>query len=266
MNPLLDRAGRRLAGFLVRPLASYRPLATSPFAALDATLRAGDVLLVEGNTRIATAIKYLTQSTWSHAALCVGRGALQGREFACNALVEVDILEGVRLVPASDYADFHTRVCRPVGLSSEETSALVRLAVSRLGHRYDLKNVLDLARYLLPTPPVPSSMRRSMLVLGSGEPTRAICSTFIAQLFQAVRYPILPDIVRRPNGDCNTCYDEVLQIRHHSLFAPRDFDVSPYFAIVKPTLAGEFDFRALRWSSATAPHEDGRKEMTSDRV
>ena len=36
------------------------------------TLRPGDVLLVEGSSRISTAIKYLTQSTWSHAALFVG--------------------------------------------------------------------------------------------------------------------------------------------------------------------------------------------------
>src|SRR4051812_39482090 len=28
-----------------------------------------DVMLVEGSTRISTAIKYLTQSTWSHATL-----------------------------------------------------------------------------------------------------------------------------------------------------------------------------------------------------
>ena len=39
---------------------------------LAATLRPGDVLLVEGNTRLSVAIKYLTQSTWSHAALFVG--------------------------------------------------------------------------------------------------------------------------------------------------------------------------------------------------
>jgi hypothetical protein len=34
---------------------------------------------------------------------------------------------------------------------------------------------------------------------------------------------------------------EVLHIRHHSLFTPRDFDVSPYFAIIKPTLELGFD-------------------------
>jgi hypothetical protein len=41
---------------------------------------------------------------------------------------------------------------------------------------------------------------------------------------------------------------EVLQIRHHSLFAPRDFDLSPFFEIVKPRLAPDFDHRSLTWS------------------
>lgn len=246
MNALLRRAGGALARYLSSPVSSYRPLATSPFAQVDAALRCGDVLLVEGDTRIAGAIKYLTQSTWSHAALCLGRGTFGGGEFDCNALIEADLVEGVRMVPASRYAEHHTRICRPVGLSRDELATMVRLALARLGHQYDLKNVIDLARYLLPTPPVPTRMRRRLLVLGSGEPTRAICSTFIAQLFQAVRYPILPEVVRRPDDACNTCYDELLRVRHHSLFAPRDFDVSPYFAIVKPAIA-DFDFHALQW-------------------
>ena len=38
-------------------------------SALRATLQPGDVLLVEGNNHISGVIKYLTQSTWSHAAL-----------------------------------------------------------------------------------------------------------------------------------------------------------------------------------------------------
>ncbi len=40
---------------------------------------------------------------------------------------------------------------------------------------------------------------------------------------------------------------EILHVRHHSLFTPRDFDVSPYFEIVKPGLAGGFDYRSLDW-------------------
>lgn len=89
-----------------------------------------------------------------------------------------------------------------------------------------------------------------MLALGSGDPTRAICSTLIAQAFQSVRYPILPIIESIASNDpmCPGCIDEILHVRHHSLFVPRDFDVSPYFEVVKPALAPSFDHHALVWS------------------
>jgi hypothetical protein len=47
--------------------------------------------------------------------------------------------------------------------------------------------------------------------------------------------------------DCPGCVDEIMHIRHHSLFVPRDFDVSPYFRIIKPTIETRFDFRTLKW-------------------
>jgi hypothetical protein len=34
---------------------------------------------------------------------------------------------------------------------------------------------------------------------------------------------------------------------------PRDFDISPYFAVVKPTLEAGFDYRALTWAREAAP-------------
>ncbi len=82
-----------------------------------------------------------------------------------------------------------------------------------------------------------------LLALGSGDPTRAICSTLIAEAFQSVGYPILPDVSRDPD---HPGAREILHIRHHSLYAPRDFDLSPYFAIVKPALTDSFDFHRIR--------------------
>lgn len=63
-------------------------------------LRPGDVLLIEGNTRISAAIKYLTQSTWSHAALFVGDalGPLAPGEEPAT-LIEADMRDGVRAIP-----------------------------------------------------------------------------------------------------------------------------------------------------------------------
>ena len=91
-----------------------------------------------------------------------------------------------------------------------------------------------------------------MIALGSGEPTRAICSTLIAQLFQSVGYPILPRMEVRPapRPGCDDCGQEILHIRHHSLFAPRDFDISPYFEVVKPAIEAGFDYKSLVWDRA----------------
>jgi hypothetical protein len=239
---LLELIGRGLAHYLSKPGKDEGRGASCEPGQLSTALRKGDVLLVEGFTRFSTAIKYLTQSTWSHAALCISNEP--GKE-----LLEADVLAGVRVVPLSDYWTLHTRICRPVGLTEQEIDAVIAYATGRLGHQYDLKNIIDLARYLIRTPPVPSHWRRRMLALGSGDPTKAICSSLIAQAFQSVRYPILPERSYAPSDDpnCDDCYDEFLHIRHHSLFAPRDFDISPYFRIVKPALKHDFDPHKLTW-------------------
>jgi hypothetical protein len=245
VDTVLDRIGRRIAGRLEMPCRGYAPFTPSDPATLRRTLRPADVLLVEGNHKLATTIKYLTQSTWSHAALYVG-DALGDPPDAGEArtLIEANVGEGVVAVPLSKYACFNTRICRPVGLTAGEQSQVVRFMIERIGHRYDMRNIIDLARFLLPTPPVPVRWRRQMIALGSGEPTRAICSTLIAQAFQSVRYPILPRI-ERLSEELGLVSDysrgEILHIRHHSLFAPRDFDLSPYFQIVKPAIG--FDSR-----------------------
>jgi len=247
---LLERFGRWLALFLSRPRNRDVQVATNKPEELAATLQKGDVLLVEGTSRFSVAIKYLTQSTWSHAALFIGEALDQsGTDQKHCVLVEADVNEGVRAVPLKTYYNIHTRICRPVGLSSVEIDAVADYAVKRLGHQYDLKNVLDLARYLIQTPPVPRRWKRQLLALGSGDPTRAICSSLIAQAFQSIRYPILPQKIITSLNDsaCRQCYRETLHIRHHSLFAPRDFDVSPYFQIIKPTLSQGFDPHNLDW-------------------
>lgn len=89
-----------------------------------------------------------------------------------------------------------------------------------------------------------------MIALGSGDPTRLICSGIIAQAFQSIRYPILPNITRVGS---RSAQEEILRIRHSSLFVPRDFDISPYFAVVKPTIEQGFNYRAVKWADHDAP-------------
>src|SRR6266567_1078853 len=78
-----------------KPIAGYEPFTRSDPDALRASLRPGDILLVEGNNRISGVIKYLTQSTWSHAALYVGPMAGRADENGePHVLVEVDMSVG----------------------------------------------------------------------------------------------------------------------------------------------------------------------------
>lgn len=242
--------GRWLARYLQGQANGPYPLPPADLGTLQHLLRPADVILVEGRQRISGAIKYLTQSTWSHAALYIGDAGGQDADGRRRDLLESDTEQGVHTFPLKDLAGYHLRVCRPLGLSEEDAKRAVNYAISRVGDRYDLKNVFDLMRYLLPTPPVPTPWRRRMLALGSGDPTRAICSTLIAQAFQSVGFPILPIITREAAADpaCRDCVHEHYHIRHHSLFVPRDFDVSPYFQIIKPGVF-QGDYHGLPWTN-----------------
>jgi hypothetical protein len=234
-------AGGKLAKYLTQPVQSGGFGIATNADYLAAILQPGDVLLVEGITRVSGAIKYLTQSTWSHSALYVGHHLhqqLKGAAPPGHCLIEADIKDGVRSVPIEAFSGLHTRICRPVGLSLAEVEKVSNYAIARLGDHYDLRNLLDLARYLFPTPPVPHRFRRQMLSLGSGDPTRAICSTLITQAFYEINYPILPN----PSPHCDPCQSTHEAMRDYRLFVPRDFDVSPYFNIVKPTIEMGFDF------------------------
>lgn len=248
MGYALDKIGHLLAGYLEKPVQGYEPFTPSDPEALRATLRPGDVLLVEGNNRVSGVIKYLTQSTWSHAALYVGRvGDRETHDGEPLVLVEAELGKGVIASPLTKYRHFHTRVCRPVGLSQEDARRVCCYAAERIGFDYDLQNIIDLMRYLFPMP-VPARFRRRMMALGSGDPTRIICSALIAQAFDSVRYPILPKITR---VDSEAMREEILEIRHSSLYAPRDFDISPYFEVVKPTLQNGFDYKKMQWADMT---------------
>ncbi len=286
MDRISNRIGRMLARYLDKPATGYEPFTPSNPVLLARALEPGDVLLVEGNTHIAGVIKYLTQSTWSHAALYVGPVARERSEAKSETktetkietkaeaktetrteakseaeteantadgepheLIEANIGEGVVSAPLSKYFKFHTRVCRPVGLTAGDLDKVCRYAVDRIGLDYDLKNITDLLRYLMPLP-VPQRWRRHMIALGSGDPTRIICSALIAQAFESVRYPILPRVTTMTS---RTARREILEIRHSSLYAPRDFDISPYFEVVKPTIKFGFDYKAMHWADLPLP-------------
>ncbi|WP_274423761.1 lipo-like protein [Chelativorans sp. YIM 93263] len=264
-DTLLDRLGRFLARRLQAESSGYRPYTPSDPETLHRTLQPGDILLVEGNQHVSAVVKYLTQSTWSHAAIFIGDALPQPADGSERPrLVEVNLGEGCVAVPLSKYKTYNTRICRPSGLTPDDRDAIITFMVERLGLKYDMRNIFDLLRYFLPRPPVPVRYRRQMLAFGSGDPTRAICSSLIAQAFQSVRYPILPRVRPAPGqafAESTYSRREILQTRHHSLYTPRDFDLSPYFQVIKPTLAFGFDYKVLQWDPKKTDGEDGEETI-----
>lgn len=256
LSAILHAMGLAIAQYLTTEVEAHPLTAPEPIERLRKLLRAGDVLLVEGRSRISQPIKYLTQSTWSHAALFVG--SIDGCAEADgepHVLVEADLVDGVRSSPLSRYRDYHMRICRPAKLDAADLDQLILFVAKRIGAKYDLRNLFDLFRFLAPTPPIPSRWRRRFIAVGSGAPSRAICSTLIAEAFHSIRYPVLPTIEQVLASDPKTqrhVTHEILHIRDSSLYTPRDFDLSPFFAVVKPELVEGFDYHKVTWAQGEA--------------
>ena len=110
MKAAFDALGLRVAAYLLAPRRPGALMATVRPERLAEVLRPGDVVLVEGHTRVSGPIKYMTQSNWSHAALYVGPVATDAAPGAePRVLIEADLLDGVRAVPLSVHAHLHTR-------------------------------------------------------------------------------------------------------------------------------------------------------------
>ena len=288
LNPIpyiLSRMTDAAIGLLTKPVARYTLTIPNDLQRLKQHVRKGDVILVEGNERVSEVIKYLTQSSWSHSALYVGdeplrrdpevRRALIERwgEEASHLVVEALVESGVVLSPVAKYRDFNVRICRPYNLTAADQAAVIDHAVRTVGRQYDFKNMFDLARYFLPVSIVPARLRRRALQFGSTDPTRVICSSLIAESFAQVRFPIVPQYEPIPPGQDGPrgglrllerfarrvrMPDRLLRVVAPTLITPRDFDLSPYFAIIKYNIieGSTFDYHKLVWAEQPAPAAD----------
>ncbi len=233
----------------------------SNYDRLRLEIRPADVVLVEGRGRVSNIIKNITLSSWTHAALYIGRlhdiEDLDLRDYvqyhfagepAEPLIIEALLGEGTVVTPLSRYRNFHLRICRPKGLSRTDADRVIRHCIGCLGLDYDLRHLLDLARFLFPYGLLPRRWRSSLFEHNSGVPTRTVCSTMIAEAFHSVKFPILPLLV----DDMNASAPASLQERNRRLFTPRDFDYSPYFEIIKYPMF-DFDelavYRQLPWSA-----------------
>ncbi|HEB96662.1 MAG TPA: hypothetical protein ENI96_09575 [Sedimenticola thiotaurini] len=261
----LDRLWDLLCAWLMKedPPAAV-PLCD--FNRLCYELRPGDILLVEGRSRVARVIKTITHSAWTHSALYIGRlcdiesDGLRRRIARCyrgdpgeKLLIEAELATGTCVVPVSRYRRDHLRICRPSGLSPDDARRVIEYAAARLGNPYDVRQVLDLARFFFPWALFPRRWRSSLFQHNAGAPTRTVCSCLLAEAFSQVDFPILPFIDRSEDGSLR------FYKRNPRLFTPKDFDYSPYFDIIKYPFLGLDDlgvYRRLPWVDEGLLYDD----------
>ena len=264
---------------LTKPLATYVQRVPNSIDKLKKTLRKGDVLLVEGDQRISQVIRYLTQSSWSHCALYVGDELLKGDparaaelrerfgEEAAHLLIEAEAGLGVVPNPISKYQRYNIRICRPQGLHRDDVGEVLGYVIGHLGRRYNVRHVFELARFFFPVSIVPRRWRRAALTFGSDKHRAVICSSMIADAFTRVGYPILPEVTLDDVAPAATPWWKRLvaphekrplpKFRRHStaLVTPRDFDLSPYFEVVKFNHLGDprLNYREIVWEDPGTP-------------
>lgn len=245
---------------IVNWLQHEKPLPNTPlcdFERISREVEACDVVLIEGRSRVSEVIKMITQSSWSHAALYIGRlrditdpevrEALEKHYDGWaekQLIIESELGMGTVVRPLTVYEQEHLRVCRPRGLGYRDSQSVIAYAVRQLGTAYNVRQIFDLARFFFPWFIMPRRWRSSLFSTKPGKSTQTVCSTMIAEAFGSIQFPILP-LVKRIEDDRVQLFR-----RNPKLCVPRDFDYSPYFDIIKyPFLdfEHEADQRLLPW-------------------
>jgi hypothetical protein len=225
------------------------------FQQINKKIKGCDVLLIEGRSRISNVIQVVTKSPWSHACLYIGKFENLNAEIQAQIkkhyqgnldeplVIETELGKGTIVSPLVKYQNDHIRILRANSLTSADGLKVIRYAANRLGVKYDMRHVFDLARFLFPWSFFPREWRSTLFQHNALQPTKDICSSMIAEAFYSIGFPILPLV----NIDKEKHY-ELIQ-RNPQLFTPSDFDFSPYFNIIKyPIMGKNINFHALHWN------------------
>ena len=230
----------------------------SDFDRLRYEIRPGDVILVEGRSRVSEIIKTITLSNWTHSALYIGRlhdiedpnlrdyiRSHYDGETDDQLIIESLLGEGTLVDSISKYREEHLRICRPNGITRQDAQKVISYAINQLGTYYNVRQILDLGRFMFPYSLLPRRWRSSLFEHNAGAPTHTVCSSMMAEAFSSVHFPILPVLHRDSDGNLK------LYNRNTKLITPRDFDYSPYFDVIKYPIL-DFDelaiYRKMPWS------------------
>jgi len=246
----------------------------SDFERLRYELRPGDVLLVEGRSNVSDIIKSITQSIWTHSLLYIGRlhdiddleTRAQIQKFfdatpEDQLIIESLLGQGTVADELSKYKGEHLRICRPKGLTRQDAQRVIGYAIRQLGTDYNVRQLMDLARFMFPYWYIPKRWRSTLFEHNAGRPTKTVCSSMMAEAFASVHFPIQPVLHRDENGELK------MYGRNTKLITPPDFDYSPYFDVIKYPML-DFDelavYRKLPWDRSGVHCDEIGDRMVTD--
>ncbi len=275
---LLSSIMRFFEKWLMTPSVENYGTVLCDFERIRHEIRSCDVLLIEGRSRVAKIIGYLTKSNWTHSALYLGRiydiEDPKVRESIRHyfkaeddeqLILESELGLGTVVRPLKTYKKEHVRICRPNGLSHTDGQQILSYAVAQLGKKYHARQVFDLMRFFLPYKILPSKLGSTLFNSNPGYAMKTVCSGLIAEAFSYVQFPILPLV--KMTGANNE-----IQLFHRNpkLCTPKDFDYSPYFQIIKYPFFErnvQSSYRLLPWSGCNDLHaSEGDLYMTLEQL
>ncbi len=221
------------------------------FRQLCCEIRPGDIILVEGRSRVSEVIKLVMQSPWTHSALYIGylhniKDPLLLQKIKqyyhedpeAPLIIEALLGEGTVVHSIEKYNKDHLRICRPSNITPKDAQQVIEYSIAKLGSEYYVRQLLDLARFLFPYSLLPRRWRSTLFMHNTGSATQTVCSSMISEAFAQIQFPILPVTKKLKNGQYS------MFMRNPKLVTPKDFDFSPYFEIIKYPIYG-FDHVAM---------------------
>src|SRR5690554_75562 len=255
-----------------RPASTLR---LSDFDQLSSTLLPGDVILIDGRSRLDEALKNITSSRWSRGILYLGQlhdiadPALRSQlssYLPCEAdtrlILDARLDQGITLRALSLLQQEHVRICRPRSLNDEQRQAMIRHAISRLGVGAQ-RSWFAILILLLPWSLLPRRWRTGTFATLAGSLLRQITGTPVGEAFSFIQFPVLPLVKQKHDGASQ------LYSRQPGIYFAADFDHSPYFDVIKYPFIDQLDNPRVRlqpWSgqhdalSGTAKKEDNKPQ------
>lgn len=269
-NLIINSIWDKVVDWLSKERDSHQ-MPMSDYDRLRYEIRPCDVILVEGRSRVSEIIKTITLSNWTHTALYIGRlhniddpvlreyiQRFYKGEPNDQLVIESQLGEGTIVDSISKYKQEHLRICRPTSLTRQDAQKVISYSIHQLGTHYNVRQILDLARFLFPYALLPRRWRSSLFEHNAGEPTHNVCSSMMAEAFASVHYPILPVLHRNKLGSLT------LYKRNTKLITPKDFDYSPYFDVIKYPIL-DFDeltiYRKMPWGKDGIVLNDENEEV-----